>query len=100
MWCRSCIYAHRCRGCSWLVVFRVLSVVCLRGFYALLLGVSFVSYSIGCCLFLLGGALRFCGFIYLVSGFSWYLVLFCLVYVGGVYVLLVYISMFNSKFFV
>lgn len=78
----------------------VLAIACLRVFYVLLLGVSFVSYSIGCCLFLLVGALRFCGFIYLVTGFSWYLVLFCLVYIGGVYVLLVYISMFNSKFFV
>nr|CAB97518.1 putative NADH dehydrogenase subunit 6 [Schistosoma haematobium] len=36
--------------------------------------------------------------IYLEIGFSWYFLLFILVYVGGVYIILIYISMVSPNF--
>nr|YP_009236167.1 NADH dehydrogenase subunit 6 [Fascioloides magna]AMF83651.1 NADH dehydrogenase subunit 6 [Fascioloides magna] len=65
----------------------------LSSFYlSCLLGFSFVSHPIVYCLLLVGAALSISGLGYLVLGFSWYLAVFCLVYVGGVYVLFIFIS--------
>lgn len=39
-----------------------------------------------------------CSFIcYLIFGFRWYSLLFCLVYIGGVYILFVFVSVFNPN---
>nr|QDA21738.1 NADH dehydrogenase subunit 6 [Amphimerus sp. JM-2019] len=62
-----------------------------------LLAFSFVTHPVGYCLLLLLGAFSVSGYVYLVCGFSWYLVLFCLVYVGGVYVLFVFVSMHSPN---
>lgn len=34
---------------------------------------------------------------YLIFGFSWYSLLFCLVYIGGVYILFVFVSVYSPK---
>ena len=58
---------------------------------------SLVSKPISYCLLLLLGAISSSFFVYCFMGFSWYLVLFCLVYVGGVYVLFIYASIFSPN---
>lgn len=66
-------------------------------YFRSLVSFSFVHHPIGYCLLLLLGALGSSGFAYCVMGFSWYLLLFCLVYVGGVYILFIYVSIFRSN---
>lgn len=60
---------------------------------------SFVTQPRVYCMLLVMGALRVAGYIYSVLGFSWYLALFCLVYVGGVYVLFVFVSVYGPNTF-
>nr|YP_010704132.1 NADH dehydrogenase subunit 6 [Plagiorchis elegans]WCO87342.1 NADH dehydrogenase subunit 6 [Plagiorchis elegans] len=62
-----------------------------------LLAFSFVSNPINYCLLLLLSSASITGYVYLMAGFSWYLILFCLVYVGGVYVLFIFISVHNPN---
>ena len=62
-----------------------------------ILAFSFVSNPIHYCLLLLGSALSACGFVFRILGFSWYVVLFCLVYVGGVYILFIFVSVYSPK---
>nr|AQS80285.1 NADH dehydrogenase subunit 6 [Fasciola jacksoni] len=65
----------------------------LGSFYlTCLLGFSFVSHPIVYCLLLVAAALSISGLGYVVIGFSWYLAIFCLVYIGGVYVLFIFVS--------
>lgn len=66
-------------------------------YFSSLLAFSFVTHPIKYCFLLLLGALSVvcCG--YVIVGFSWYLVLFCLVYVGGIYVLFVFVSLHKPK---
>lgn len=71
----------------------------IRIYLSSLLAFSFVPHPVNCCFLLLGGSLRFCLFLFLSSGFRWYILLFCLVYVGGIYILFVYVSMFSPKAF-
>lgn len=53
---------------------------------------SLVSHPVCYCILLVMKALT-CRFIsYVVYGFSWYSLLFCLVYIGGVYILFIFIS--------
>lgn len=66
-------------------------------YFTVLLSFSFVTHPVRYCYLLLLRALRVMGYTYLVLGFSWYLVLFCLVYVGGVYVLFIFVSMHKPK---
>lgn len=63
------------------------------------LSFSFVVHPISCCFLLLGGSLSLSFLIYSWLGFRWYILLFCLVYVGGVYILFVYIAMFSPNVF-
>ena len=65
-----------------------------------MLGFSLVVNPVICCFLLLGGSVSFCLFLYLVLGFRWYMLLFCLVYVGGIYILFVYVSMFSPNVYV
>nr|AYH51371.1 NADH dehydrogenase subunit 6 [Cardiocephaloides medioconiger] len=70
------------------------------GFYlAVIFSFSFVSHPLYYCLLLLLSSLSVCGLVYSLIGFSWYLVLFCLVYVGGVYILFVFVSVYSPNTF-
>uniref|UniRef100_A0AAU7YSC2 NADH dehydrogenase subunit 6 n=1 Tax=Scaphanocephalus sp. TaxID=3050632 RepID=A0AAU7YSC2_9TREM len=66
-------------------------------YFSSLLSFSFVTHPIGYCFLLLLGAFSVSGYVYLVFGFSWYLILFCIVYVGGVYVLFIFVSLHNPN---
>ena len=72
--------------------------VLLRSLYfSCLLGFSFVSHPVVYCVLLLVSAVRISGLIYSVVGVSWYLALFCLVYIGGVYVLFIFVSIHSPN---
>nr|QRV61261.1 NADH dehydrogenase subunit 6 [Tanaisia sp. SS-2020] len=68
-------------------------------YFSSLVSFSLFSNPLVYCGLLLVGALSLSGFAYLVLGFSWYLVLFCLVYVGGIYILFLYVSVHNPNSF-
>lgn len=72
----------------------------LSGYFVCVLGFSLVSLPVMQCLFLLGGSLFIVRFVYVCFGFRWYLIMFSLVYVGGVLILFVYISLYNPKVFI
>lgn len=77
-------------------------MVCLRLYYSCLLMFRFVSHPVLYCVFLVTGALAVSGYVCRIAGFSWYLAVFCLVYVGGVYILFIFVSVYrpNSSPFV
>nr|YP_009938514.1 NADH dehydrogenase subunit 6 [Prosthogonimus cuneatus]QNU39798.1 NADH dehydrogenase subunit 6 [Prosthogonimus cuneatus] len=78
----------------------MLVLSCLLGFYlTCVFSFCFVSHPVLMCLVLLVGSCCSCGLLYLFSGLSWYIVLFCLVYVGGVFVLFVYVSLYSPNSF-
>nr|QUL60399.1 NADH dehydrogenase subunit 6 [Echinostomatidae sp. CA-2021] len=66
-------------------------------YFSCLLGFSLVSHPVVYCVLLLSSALSVAGLVYLVVGFSWYLAIFCLVYIGGVYVLFIFISIHSPN---
>nr|YP_010514555.1 NADH dehydrogenase subunit 6 [Diplodiscus japonicus]UXL86286.1 NADH dehydrogenase subunit 6 [Diplodiscus japonicus] len=66
-------------------------------YFSSLVMFSFVSHPVVYCVLLMLSALGVSGYVYSVVGFSWYLVLFCLVYVGGVYVLFVFVSVYSPN---
>nr|UCU06571.1 NADH dehydrogenase subunit 6 [Diplodiscus nigromaculati] len=66
-------------------------------YFSSLVMFSFVSHPVVYCVLLMLSALGVSGYVYSVIGFSWYLVLFCLVYVGGVYVLFVFVSVYSPN---
>lgn len=66
-------------------------------YYSRLMSFSFVSHPVRYCVLLVLRAFSISGYVYLLLGFSWYLVLFCLVYVGGVYVLFIFVSVHNPN---
>nr|UFQ88927.1 NADH dehydrogenase subunit 6 [Rhinebothroides sp. MZUSP 8027]UFQ88939.1 NADH dehydrogenase subunit 6 [Rhinebothroides sp. MZUSP 8028]UFQ88951.1 NADH dehydrogenase subunit 6 [Rhinebothroides sp. MZUSP 8029] len=58
---------------------------------------SLISHPVYYCILLVVNSLL-CSFIcYSVYGFSWYALLFCLVYIGGVYILFVFVSVHNPN---
>nr|UFQ88519.1 NADH dehydrogenase subunit 6 [Scalithrium sp. LRP 10410]UFQ88555.1 NADH dehydrogenase subunit 6 [Scalithrium sp. LRP 10411] len=58
---------------------------------------SLVSHPVYYCVLLVLNSL-ICSFIcYSVYGFSWYSLLFCLVYIGGVYILFVFVSVHSPN---
>nr|UFQ88291.1 NADH dehydrogenase subunit 6 [Rhinebothrium flexile]UFQ88315.1 NADH dehydrogenase subunit 6 [Rhinebothrium flexile] len=67
-------------------------------FYFLCLAMfSLVSHPVYYCVLLVLNSL-ICSFIcYSIYGFSWYSLLFCLVYIGGVYILFVFVSVHNPN---
>nr|YP_010231377.1 NADH dehydrogenase subunit 6 [Apharyngostrigea pipientis]QSV37707.1 NADH dehydrogenase subunit 6 [Apharyngostrigea pipientis] len=68
-------------------------------YFSVIFSFSFVSHPIYYCLLLLLSSLDICGLVYMFMGFSWYLVLLCLVYVGGVYILFVFVSVYSPNTF-
>lgn len=58
---------------------------------------SLKSHCIYYCLLLVVKALVARFICYFVYGFSWYTLIFCLVYIGGVYVLFIFVSVFKPK---
>nr|AYH51360.1 NADH dehydrogenase subunit 6 [Alaria americana] len=78
----------------------MLVVSCLLGFYfSVVFSFSLVSHPLYYCLLLLSSSLSVCGLVYWLVGFSWYLALFCLVYVGGVYILFIFVSVYSPNTF-
>lgn len=67
-------------------------VFILSLYYASLSMFAFVSHPVSYCFLLLLCVFRVSGVLYLFLGFSWYVILLSLVYVGGVYVLFVFVS--------
>nr|YP_010133159.1 NADH dehydrogenase subunit 6 [Hydatigera taeniaeformis]BAV82585.1 NADH dehydrogenase subunit 6 [Hydatigera taeniaeformis] len=58
---------------------------------------SLVSSCIYYCIILIINALLSSYIVYEVMGFSWYSLIFCLIYVGGVYILFIFVSFFNPN---
>lgn len=56
-----------------------------------------MSHPVYCCGLLVLKAFVSGAICYSVFGFSWYTLLFCLVYVGGVYILFVFVSVYRPK---
>nr|AWK02438.1 NADH dehydrogenase subunit 6 [Acanthoparyphium sp. WAK-2018] len=71
--------------------------VFLSLYFTCLISFSFVSHPVVYCVLLLVSAMSVSGLIYLVMGVSWYLALFSLVYVGGVYVLFIFVSVHSPN---
>nr|WSP01998.1 NADH dehydrogenase subunit 6 [Wallinia sp. URM-2015] len=74
-----------------------MSLIFLSAYFTTLVMFSFVSHPVSYCILLLLSAFSVGGFSCCVFGFSWYMLLFLLVYVGGVYVLFVFVSVHNPK---
>nr|AKP94297.1 NADH dehydrogenase subunit 6 [Diplostomum pseudospathaceum] len=68
-------------------------------YFSIIFSFSFVSHPLYYCLLLLFSSISVCGVIYWFIGFSWYLVLFCLIYVGGVYILFIFVSVYSPNTF-
>nr|YP_010235134.1 NADH dehydrogenase subunit 6 [Notocotylus intestinalis]QTC30705.1 NADH dehydrogenase subunit 6 [Notocotylus intestinalis] len=75
----------------------MLGIVFLSLYFSSLLFFSFVSHPVTYCVLLMSSALGVSGYLYSLVGFSWYLALFCLVYVGGVYVLFIFVSVHSPN---
>nr|ABN79375.1 NADH dehydrogenase subunit 6 [Dibothriocephalus nihonkaiensis] len=56
-----------------------------------------ISHTMYYCLLLVLNSLVCCFITYMYLGFSWYSLLFCLVYVGGVYILFVFVSVYSPN---
>nr|YP_001218778.1 NADH dehydrogenase subunit 6 [Echinococcus vogeli]BAF56532.1 NADH dehydrogenase subunit 6 [Echinococcus vogeli] len=69
-------------------------------YFCVLMVFCYTSHCVYHCVLLVINALLASCICYVVYGFSWYSLLFCLVYVGGVYVLFIFVSVFspNSNF--
>nr|YP_010461013.1 NADH dehydrogenase subunit 6 [Artyfechinostomum malayanum]UUF68166.1 NADH dehydrogenase subunit 6 [Artyfechinostomum malayanum] len=66
-------------------------------YFGCLLSFSFISHPVVYCVLLLTSALSVGGLVYTTVGFSWYIAVFCLVYVGGVYVLFIFVSIHSPN---
>lgn len=94
--------------CS-IITFRVIGGILPNSIKMALLVVSFFLYFLGLalfclirhtmyyCLLLVLNSLVCCFITYMYLGFSWYSLLFCLVYVGGVYILFVFVSVYSPN---
>nr|YP_009049027.1 NADH dehydrogenase subunit 6 [Taenia arctos]BAP10800.1 NADH dehydrogenase subunit 6 [Taenia arctos] len=58
---------------------------------------SLSSHCVYYCVLLVINALISCLICYFIYGFSWYSLIFCLVYIGGVYILFIFVSVFNPN---
>nr|YP_010286170.1 NADH dehydrogenase subunit 6 [Mosgovoyia sp. SQ20]UKS08008.1 NADH dehydrogenase subunit 6 [Mosgovoyia sp. SQ20] len=58
---------------------------------------SLINHPVYYCGLLVINSLTCSGICYLLFGFSWYSLLFCLVYVGGVYILFVFVSIYSPN---
>nr|UFQ89095.1 NADH dehydrogenase subunit 6 [Dollfusiella sp. MZUSP 7992] len=58
---------------------------------------SLVSHPVYYCILLILNSLICCFICYSIYGFSWYALLFCLVYIGGVYILFVFVSVHSPN---
>lgn len=76
-------------------MFSVLLLFCFYFFVLFLF--CLVSQPIYYCIFLVVNSLICRLICYLIFGFSWYSLLFCLVYIGGVYILFVFISVYSPN---
>nr|YP_010690160.1 NADH dehydrogenase subunit 6 [Paragonimus iloktsuenensis]WBU12999.1 NADH dehydrogenase subunit 6 [Paragonimus iloktsuenensis] len=74
-----------------------MSIVFLSLYFSSLISFSFISHPVIYCVLLLVSSLSISGYLYSVLGLSWYLALFCLVYVGGIYVLFIFVSVHISN---
>lgn len=66
-------------------------------YFFVLLIFSLSSHCVYYCILLIIKALISCLVCYLIYGFRWYSLIFCLVYVGGVYILFIFVSVFNPN---
>lgn len=66
-------------------------------FFAILFLFSLFGQPIYYCIFLVLNSLICSLICYTLFGFSWYSLLFCLVYIGGVYILFVFVSAYRPK---
>nr|YP_007891016.1 NADH dehydrogenase subunit 6 [Versteria mustelae]BAN15700.1 NADH dehydrogenase subunit 6 [Versteria mustelae] len=71
--------------------------LCISLYFFVLLLFSITSHCVYYCVFLVGNALLSSMICYMLYGFSWYSLLFCLVYIGGVYILFIFVSIFNPN---
>nr|QXU59679.1 NADH dehydrogenase subunit 6 [Cephalochlamys namaquensis] len=71
--------------------------LCLFTYFMTLLLFSVISHSVYYCILLVINSLICCTLCYCVFGFSWYALLFCLVYVGGVYILFIFVSVHSPN---
>lgn len=74
----------------------LLEVLIAFYFYTLFL-FSIVGHCVYYCILLIIKALISRLICYLVYGFRWYSLIFCLVYIGGVYVLFIFVSIFKPN---
>nr|YP_009733708.1 NADH dehydrogenase subunit 6 [Gangesia oligonchis]QHV34458.1 NADH dehydrogenase subunit 6 [Gangesia oligonchis] len=58
---------------------------------------SLISHPVYYCVLLVFNSLLCSLICYMVYGFSWYALLFCLVYIGGVYILFVFVSVHSPN---
>lgn len=61
-------------------------------YLSILCAFSFVSHPVFYCVLLVVGALAVSAQTAYIIGFSWYRVLLCLIYIGGVYILFIFVS--------
>lgn len=73
----------------------MLLILCL--IFMVLLLFSFTKNTIYYCGLSVFKALLSRFIIYCLFGFTWYTLLFCLVYIGGVFILFVFVSVYNSN---
>nr|BBB87243.1 NADH dehydrogenase subunit 6 [Moniezia sp. MN-2015] len=66
-------------------------------YFLILLLFSLFSHPVCYCILLLVNAIISGSICYVVFGFSWYTLLFFLVYIGGVYVLFVFVSVYSPN---
>nr|QBZ73935.1 NADH dehydrogenase subunit 6 [Versteria mustelae] len=70
---------------------------CIGLYFFTLLLFSITSHCVYYCILLVINALLSSVICYVLYGFSWYSLLFCLVYIGGVYILFIFVSVFNPN---
>lgn len=118
MWCESWYHAYFNRSCYvilsgclvvcayWLFVpegvyinqtISMIIPACFLLYFILLSMFSLVRHPVYYCILLVLNSIICCFICFLVYGFSWYALLFCLVYIGGVYILFVFVSVHRPK---
>nr|QXU59691.1 NADH dehydrogenase subunit 6 [Duthiersia expansa] len=69
----------------------------LFGYFCSLCLFALINHPVFYCLLLILNALFCCFVCYSIFGFSWYALLFCLVYVGGIYILFIFVSVHSPN---